>query len=300
MTTLPALPLDEWEDTKNTLHLFAQIVGKIRLGLFPKTNHWWHVTLYVSGRGLTTRPIPYGDRVFEIDFDLVDHRLRVSCSDGRGDSFELPGLSVAEFYTRLMRGLEALGIEVAIEASPYDVPFSDVPFAEDTDHDSYDAEAVARYWRMLVFVSSVFETFRARFVGKSTPVHLFWHHFDLAVTRFSGEPAPPLSGGTRADQEAYSHAVISFGFWPGDAQVREPAFYAYAYPEPAHMTEAPLSPAAARWNTDYGYAQAFMPYEPLRSVEDPAATLLEFLETTYRTFAERAGWDIEGLSLSGS
>lgn len=300
MTSLPALPLEEWEDTKDTLHLFTQIVGKVRLGLFPKTNHWWHVTLYLSSRGLTTRPIPFGDRLFEIGLDLIDHRLVISSSDGGGEAFDLPGLSVANFHAQLMQALARLDIEAEIIATPYDVPFSTTPFAEDTVHARYDREAISRFWRILVFVGSAFETFRARFIGKSTPVHLFWHHFDLALTRFSGEPAPPLSGGTQADREAYSHAVISFGFWPGDAQVREPAFYAYAYPEPPNMTEVSLHPAQALWNTDSGYAQAFIPYEAVREAADPTATLLEFLETTYRGFAERAGWDMDALALNVS
>ena len=297
VSDLPALPLDAWEDSKNTLHLYLQIVGKIRLALFPKTNHWWHVPLYVSSRGLTTRPIPYGDRMFEIQFDLIDHRLNVVCSDGRTEGFELNALSVADFYARLMGTLEREDIVVKIKAEPYDVPFSSTPFAEDREHAAYDKDWVSKYWQALVFVDSVFEAFRGRFVGKSTPVHLFWHHADLALTRFSGKAAPPLTGGSAADREAYSHEVISFGFWAGDGVTREPAFYAYAYPEPEGLQEEALSPPQAKWRTDYGYTMGFLTYEDMRQAADPEAYLLEFLESAYRVFARRAGWDVEQFAL---
>lgn len=296
-STLPALPLDEWEDTQNTLHLFLQIVGKIRMSAFPKANHWWHVPLYVSSRGLTTRPIPFGDRVVEITFDFVDHRLLVVCSDGQTQGFSLEGLSVAAFYANLMQALSALGITVEIKAEPYDLPFSTIPFADDQEHASYDRECVEKYWQILLFVNEVFERFRGRFVGKSTPVHLFWHHADLALTRFSGKEAPPLQGGSRADKEAYSHEVISFGFWAGDKNTPQPAFYAYAYPEPEGISQTTLRPEAARWNTDYGYSMAFLSYEDVRNTNNPQETLLEYLEHSYQTFARPAGWDIQALAL---
>ena len=189
----------------------------MRLTLFPKQNNGWHVTLYVSCHGITTRSIPYEDKLFEIALDFVNHQVVISCSTGATESFPLAGQSVASFYTQLMAALRALGIEVSIKAQPYDVPFSDIPFAQDTQHASYDPVAIKQYWQILVFVNTTFELFRGSFVGKSTPVHLFWHHADLALIRFSGKSAPQFMGGSKADQEAYSHEVISFGFWMGDA-----------------------------------------------------------------------------------
>jgi hypothetical protein len=292
--SLPELPLDAWEATLHTVHLWLQIVGKIRMSLFPKTNHWWHVPLYVSCRGLTTRPIPYQDRLFEIEFDFIDHRLRVQCSDNRNDSFSLGDQSVASFFEKLMQILNTFGIAVHIKAEPYDTPFSNIPFEDDTVHASYDAVAVENYWQLLTFVNTAFEIFRGRFVGKSTPVHLYWHHADLALTRFSGKAAPPIEGGTRADREAYSHEVISFGFWMGDQNIREPAFYAYAYPAPPELMQQPLQPAEATWLTEVGYA--FLPYEAIRRVDDPQGKLLSFLETTYQTCATSLNWDINGFA----
>lgn len=293
---LPSLPLDEWEASKNTLHLYLQIVGKIRMTLFPKTNHWWHVPLYVSCRGLTTRPIPFGDKLFEINFDFIDHFLSISSSDGQSARFPLNGLSVANFYRQIMQALNDLGIEVRFRATPYDVPFSDIPFAQDDVHASYERDWIEKYFQVLGFVNNTFEIFRGRFIGKSTPVHLFWHHADLALTRFSGKPAPTLTQGTPADKEAYSHEVISFGFWVGDDITRQPAFYAYVYPEPEDLISAPLQPDVARWRTDYGYSMAFLPYESIRRERQPRETLLEFLENVYQNCAGRAGWDIQALS----
>ncbi len=295
---LPALPLDEWEDTQHTLHLFMQIVGKIRMSAFPRANHWWHVPLYVSSRGLGTHLIPFGDRAVEINFDFIDHRLTLQCSDGNTQGFLLENLSVAGFYSHLMRILAELNIQVTIKAEPYDVPFSDVPFLEDEIHASYDRKAVEKYWQLLLFVNGVFERFRGRYLGKSTPVHLFWHHADLALTRFSGNAAPPFEGGSRADQDAYSHEVISFGFWAGDQNTRQPAFYAYIYPEPEGITDMPLKPESAHWNTDYGYSMAFLSYEDIRQSSDPEASLLEYLQHCYQGLARLAKWDIEALDLS--
>jgi hypothetical protein len=295
----PPLPIEEWEDTKNTLHLFFQIVGKIRLTLFPKMNHWWHVTLYLSPKGMTTRPIPYKEIIFEIEFDFIDHILIIKSSDGRAKSFELEGLSVSEFYKKVLNGLKELGIEVDIVASPYDVPFSHTPFAADSEHSSYDREYVNKYWRILVQVNSVFEEFRGRFIGKSTPVHLYWHHADLAVTRFSGKKAPPMEGGTNADKDAYSHEVISFGFWAGDDNVRAPAFYSYTYPEPEGLTDEPLSPKEAVWNTDNG-AMAVLMYDDLRKHGSPRQALLDYLESAYLAGAKRANWDIGNLELQNA
>ena len=295
-SVFPSLPIEEWEETKNTLHLFFQIVGKIRLTLFPKMNHWWHVTLYLSPGGMTTRPIPYQNMIFEIKFDFINHRLIITTSNGQEKSFGLEGISVSDFYKKVDTSLKELGIEVKIRATPYDVPFSDVPFESDREHSSYDKEYVNRYWRILVQVNSVFEEFRSRFIGKSTPVHLYWHHADLAVTRYSGRKAPDYEGGTAADKEAYSHEVISFGFWAGDQNVRAPAFYSYTYPEPEGLSEEPLSPKEAFWNTDNG-SMAVLMYDDLRKSDSPRQALLDYLESAYLAGTKRANWKIEELEL---
>ncbi len=295
----PPLPIEEWEDTKNTLHLFFQIVGKIRLALFPKMNHWWHVTLYLSPRGMTTRPIPYKDMIFEIEFDFIKHQLFITTSRGQDKAFSLEGTSVSEFYDKIFPSLHELGVDVNIKATPYDVPFSEQPFESDKKHSSYDKEYVNRYWRILVQVNSVFEEFRAKFIGKSTPVHLYWHHADLAVTRFSGKKAPAMQGGTNADKEAYSHEVISFGFWAGDENVRAPAFYSYTYPEPEGLAEEPLSPKEAIWNTDNG-AMAVLMYDDLRNHESPREALMDYLESAYLAGAKRANWNIGELDLQNA
>ena len=295
-TLFPPLPIEEWEETKNTLHLFFQIVGKIRLTLFPKMNHWWHVTLYLSPRGITTRPIPYGNMIFEIEFDFIDHIIIIRTSNGQEKSFGLEGISVSDFYKQITTSLNELGIEVHIRTTPYDVPFGKVPFESDDTHFSYDKDYVNRYWRILVQVNSVFEEFRARFIGKSTPVHLYWHHADLAVTRFSGKKGPDMEGGTAADKEAYSHEVISFGFWAGDDNVRAPAFYSYTYPEPKGLSEEPLSPKEAFWNTDNG-SMAVLMYDDLRKTESPRQVLLDYLESAYLAGANRANWNLDQFDL---
>lgn len=295
----PPLPIEEWEDTKNTLHLFFQIVGKIRLTLFPKMNHWWHVTLYLSPRGMTTRPIPYKDIIFEIEFDFIEHKLFISTSRGQSKTFSLEATSVAEFYDKIFSSLHELGVDVNIKATPYDVPFSEQPFESDKKHSAYDKEYVNRYWRILVQVNSVFEEFRAKFIGKSTPVHLYWHHADLAVTRFSGKKAPLMEGGTNADKEAYSHEVISFGFWAGDENVRAPAFYSYTYPEPQGLAEEPLAPEQAIWNTDNG-AMAVLMYDDLRNHGSPRQALLDYLESAYLAGAKRANWDLDEFDLTAN
>jgi len=291
-SVFPPLPIEQWEGTKNTLHLFFQIVGKIRLTLFPKMNHWWHVTLYLSPRGMTTRPIPYGDMLFEIEFDFIDHKLIIRTSNGQEKSFGLEGISVSDFYNKIFSSLHELGIDVNIKATPYDVPFSDVPFESDREHSSYDKDYVNRYWRILVQVNSVFEEFRSRFIGKSTPVHLYWHHADLAVTRFSGKRAPDYEGGTAADREAYSHEVISFGFWAGDENVRAPAFYSYTYPEPEGLADEPLAPKQAFWNTEGVGSMAVLMYDDLRILDSPRQALLDYLESAYRAGTKRANWNI--------
>ena len=293
----PALPLAEWKPTKNTLHLYLQIVGKIRLALFPRLNHWWHVTLYVSPRGLTTRAIPYGTGNFEIEFDFKDHALKITCDTGDKREFPLhDGLTVAEFYRQVFENLAALGIEVKIWAVPYEAP-SKTPFAEDMENMSYDKEYIERFHRILVGVDNIFEEFRGRFNGKSTPVHVFWHSFDLALTRFSGKPATVREGANRVEAEAYSHEVISFGFWAGDDKVPAPAFYSYAAPEPAGLAEEKLQPETAKWNEANGSHMAILMYDDIRESDSPRSKVLEFLESAYQAAAKRAGWDVEDFKL---
>jgi hypothetical protein len=291
-SAFPPLPLEEWEGTKETLHRYVQIVGKIRLRSSPHRNHWWHVPLYVSSRGLTTGPMPYREVTFEISFDFVAHELEISTSAGGRMSFALrEGLSVAGFYANLFAGLGVLGIEVVIDAKPYDLDGETLD--ADTEHASYDEEYVSRFWNILGQVDSVFEEFSGRFVGKTSPVHLFWHSFDLAVTRFSGRRAPEREGADPVTREAYSHEVISFGFWTGDENVRTPAFYSYTAPEPEGLTDQPLRPEQAFWATQGGGLMALLPYEELRKIDSPKVALLEFLESAYQAGARAAGWDME-------
>jgi len=288
MITLPPLPYAEWSDTKDTLHLFLQIIGKIRLKAHPKLNHWWHVTLYPSVRGLTTGRIPYQGSGFEILYDMVDHKVVVSRNDGQQREFAVAGKSVAAFYETLFSCLEALGISVKIVAVPYDNK-SKTPFPEDTAPRAYDAAAVSRFWQALCSISSVFEIYRSGFAGKQTPVQLYWHSFDLVVTRFSGR-AHPLEGGTQSDREAYSHEVISIGFWPGDDTFPEAAFYGYAYPEPAGMNQAALQPDEAFWAEKNGGALAILKYADASAADDPSAAILSFLDSLYDGAAARADW----------
>jgi hypothetical protein len=289
---LPPLALDEWEDTKETLHRYCQIAGKVRMELSPFRNHWWHVTLYVTTRGLSTGPIPYGDMTFDISFDLLENRLSVTTSDEGEFSFALDDLPVAEFYRRLFDGLRSLGIEAAINTKPFALD-DELTLDENTFHRVCEQEYVRRYHRILLWVDQVFKEFSGRFDGKSSPVQLFWHSFDLAVTRFSGKRVSLPEGTDSVTREAYSHEVISFGFWPGDANVREPAFYSYTAPEPEGLSEHPLSPEAASWLPEGG--TALLTYEEVRNSASPTETLLEFIERAYQAGAQSAGWDIEAL-----
>ncbi|AKB25185.1 hypothetical protein MSMTP_1716 [Methanosarcina sp. MTP4] len=292
----PSLPIEEWEDTKDTLHLFMQIVGKIRLGLFPKKNHWWHVPFYVSTRGLTTGPIPYKNFIFEMEFDFREHVLRIDSSSGDSRNIELEGLSVARFYKAVFSGLSEFGIETSILAVPYDAPdVSTEPFETDEKHAAYDREYVKRYWQILLQVDSIFQVFRGQFIGKCSPAHVFWHHGDLALTLFSGRPARVREGAGPVEREAYSHEVISFGFWAGDKNVREPAFYAYAAPQPEGLMEEPLRPKEAFWNPEAG--MALLMYNSIREAESPGQKVLDFLESVYLAGAKRANWDIEAFRL---
>jgi hypothetical protein len=289
-SVFPALPLEEWENTKETLHRYAQIVGKVRLGCCAPLNHWWNVTLYVSSRGLSTGPNPYGEMSFQVDFDFVAHELKVYTSEGGAYSFPLDdGLSVADLYKKLFSGLRTLGIELAINTNPFHI--GGEPLDEDTQHASYDKEYVGRYWRTLVQVDQVFKEFSGRFNGKQSPVQLFWHSFDLALNRFSGRRAPEREGADRVTREAYSHEVISFGFWPGDQNLRTPAFYSYTAPEPEGLTDEALRPEVAFWAPEGG--MALLMYDDLRRMDSPKSTILEFLENAYQAGAKTASWDVE-------
>jgi hypothetical protein len=293
MNTFPEIPFADWRPTKETLHLYCQIVGKIRLAMHPRLNHWWHVPLYVSPRGLSTHAIPYRDGSFEIEFDFKKHELQIRTSDGRWEDFSLfDGLSVADFYSSIKANLAKLGIEPAIKPIPYEAP-STTPFADDTEHASYDKAAVERCHQTLIAIDSVLEEFRGRFVGKSTPVHMFWHSFDLALTRFSGKRVPVREGANRVEREAYSHEVISFGFWFGDDNVPAPALYSYTAPEPTGLADEPLSPATAKWQESNGAHLALLMYDDMRAADDPRAAALEFLESAYQAGAKKAGWDVK-------
>jgi hypothetical protein len=293
MNGLPPLPLEEWDETRVTLRLFIQIVGKIRLALAPPRNHWWHVVLYVTPRGLTTGLMRSGEVGFELEFDFVDHDLVVRTERGQVDKLPLrDGLSVAEFYERLFVLLAGLGIDVSILAQSYGDP-TPIPFAEDVTDASYDADAVERFWRILAASALVFEEFAGWFNGKTSPVHLFWHGMDLAVTRFSGRRAPPMPNADPVSQEAYTHEVISFGFWAGDPSWGAPAYYSYTAPEPPGLAEQPLEPAEAFWAETGSSHQARLWYEDLRTAESPRETLLRFLQSAYEAGARTAGWPMD-------
>ncbi len=298
----PALPFAEWKDTAATLHLWTQIVGKVRLALTPWLNHSWHVTLYVTARGLTTGPIAHGARVFEIEFDFIQHALRVSCSDGRGGSLPLRGHSVASFYRQLMRALREMELPVVISLMPNEIAEA-VTFPNDRLHTVYEKEPAERFWRVLLQTDRVFKIFRARFLGKCSPVHFFWGSFDIAVTRFSGRTAPEHPGGVphlpnAVAREAYSHEVSSAGFWPGNDALPEPVFYSYAYPTPDGFAEALVRPAAASWNATL--REFVLPYEAVRTSATPDETLLEFLQSTYEAAANLADWDRAALEHHGA
>jgi hypothetical protein len=295
----PAVPLESWADSKETLHRFDQIVGKIRLAASPRRNHWWNVPLHLTGRGLTSRPMggTDGNPVFAIDFDFVSHRLVVTSEYGRTVSFPLVGQSVASFYREVFDALRVLGVDVTIRPVPYDLPGP--PFAEDTGHASYDPDAVNRYWRVLGRVNLLLEQFAAWYSGKSSPVHHFWHTLDIVATRFSGrvvEQPPSVDPVTR---EAYSREVVSSGFWFGDATFPEPAFYSYTAPEPAGLAAEPLRPEAATWVPSRGAHLAVLRYDDARATGDVPATVLDFWESAYTAGARLAGWDLAGLASPG-
>lgn len=293
----PELPLAAWRDTCETLHLWTQVVGKIRYARTPWLNHSWHVTLYVTTRSLTTSPIPDGTRSFQIDFDLIDHVLRISTCDGAEREFALTGHSVASFYASVMAALAELGIHVIIDETPNELP-NPIRFSQDDRHATYDAGAVRRFFQALVNADRVFKQFRTGFIGKASPVHFFWGSFDLAVTRFSGRRAPKHPGGVpnlpdAVACEAYSHEVSSAGFWPGSGAIDYPAFYSYAYPEPPGYRTTKVRPEAASFNETLG--EFILPYDAVRAASDPDRALLEFLQSTYDAAADAGKWDRDTL-----
>ncbi|HEU0275139.1 MAG TPA: DUF5996 family protein [Candidatus Udaeobacter sp.] len=293
----PSLPFPEWKDTAATLHMWTQIVGKIRLTLSPWTNHSWHVTLYVTSRGLTTSAIPYGSHTFEVRFDFIDHQLLIDKSDGAQRTIELKPQSVARFYRDVMETLSDLELPVTIHTTPNEIENA-IPFDRDEEHRSYDRDYANRFWRVLMQSDRVFKQFRSRFCGKCSPVHFFWGSFDLAVTRFSGRPAPPHPGGVPhlpdvITREAYSQEVSSLGFWPGNAVAPTPIFYSYAYPEPAGFSEAQVRPDAAFYE---GKLREFiLPYDSVRTASKPDELLLDFAQSAYDAASTLGQWDRDAL-----
>jgi hypothetical protein len=297
----PELPLAAWRDTCDTLHLWTQVVGKVRLAHAPMINHWWQVPLYVSSRGLRTSPIPLGGESFEIEFDFIDHRLAIRASTGAVDGFALRPQTVADFYGELMERLARLGLQTRIWTMPVEIEGA-VPFERDRDHRSYDAAWVHRFWRILVQVNRLFVAFRAQFLGKVSPVHFFWGSFDLAVTRFSGRTAPLLQSdspnlGRWVMQEAYSHEVSSAGFWPGNGGFGQAAFFSYAYPEPDGFADAPVS-AGTTYDRELG--QFILPYDAVRQAPSPDALVMDYLRHTYEAAATLGRWDRKALERQAS
>jgi hypothetical protein len=292
----PELPLSEWKDTLATVHMWTQVVGKIRLKLTPLVNHWWNVPLYVTARGLTTSGMPYNDRLLQISFDFIDHLLVIETTEGSTKTIDLRHCSVAEFYQETMAALESLKMSVTIWTTPVEVP-DRIPFEEDQKHATYDPEYMQRCWRILVQTNRVLTKFRSRFIGKVSPVHFFWGAFDMAVTRFSGRPAPLHPGvpncGVFVMQEAYSHEVSSCGFWPGGGLVDNPAFYSYSYPEPQGFKDYAIQPREAYYHT--GISEFLLPYDIVRSSSSPGEVLLSFLQSTYEAAATCGGWDRQAL-----
>jgi hypothetical protein len=291
-TRWPPLPFDAWQDTYATLHMWTQIVGKICLALTPPQNHFWNITFRMTPRGLVTPTLFHGERRFSMLFDFIAHELQIQTSDGAIERIALEPRSVAEFYRLMMDALHRLDLDVRIWPVPVEVP-TPLRFDTDTSHCAYDAQSAGNFWQALVAMQPVFERFRGGFIGKSSPVHFFWGSFDLAVTRFNGERAPERQDADAITREAYSHAVISHGFWPGGAPLPEAAFYAYAAPEPAGLKQAVIAPAAAHYHT--GMSEFILPYEAVRSSGQPEADLLAFLESSYAAAADLAMWDRQSL-----
>ena len=293
---LPALPFADWKDTLATVHMWTQVVGKVRLKLCPLVNHFWNVTFYLTARGMTTSPMPYASGTIqgtlEVSFDFIAHQLLLETGDGRVVSIPLQPQSVADFYHQFMNALAELGVAVKIWTRPCEIP-EPTPFEQDHVHASYDAEAVRRFWRILVWVDQILKEFRAAFLGKASPVHFFWGSFDLAVTRFSGRRAPERPGADSITREAYSHEVSSAGFWPGGGDIPGPAFYSYAAPEPSGFAQKTILPASAYYHPQM--KEFLLMYDDVRTAADPKATLMDFLQTTYEAAADAANWDRKSL-----
>ncbi|AKQ67740.1 hypothetical protein A176_004652 [Myxococcus hansupus] len=289
----PPLPLDAWKDTYATLHRYTQVIGKVKLALTPPQNHWWNVAFRVTARGMTTGLIPYGQGAFEVDFDFRSHELLFRASRGPTRVMALEPRPVAEFYRDVMATLRSMGVETRIWEHPVEIPEDAIPFSQDLQHRSYDGEAVERWWRATMQATLVFEEFRARFTGKCSPVHFFWGSFDLAVTRFSGRPAPDRPGADPITQEAYCEEVSSAGFWPGLLATGGAAFYSYAAPEPEGFATAKVRPAAARY--DGAIKEYLLSYDDVRRADDPKAVLLDFLQSTYAACADLGGWERDRL-----
>jgi hypothetical protein len=289
---LPALPLSSWRETLETLHMWTQIAGKVQMALTPKVNHWWNVTLHVTSRGLATSPIPHGLGSFEIVFDFLEHKLTVELSDGNSRALPLRPQSVAGFYQQFMATLASLGINVKIWTMPCEIP-NPIRFETDRVHAAYDADAAQRFWRILLWVDNVFAEFRSRFLGKVSPVHFFWGSFDLAVTRFSGRPAPERPGADSITREAYSHEVSSAGFWAGGGEISAPAFYSYAAPRPEGFARHPVRPKQAFYDAQLG--EFLLMYDDVRNARLPKDSLLDFLQSTYEAAAILGKWDRKAL-----
>jgi hypothetical protein len=291
-TVLPALPLDSWKDTLATLHMWTQVVGKVRLKLCPLVNHWWNVPFYVTARGMTTSAMPCQRGAIEVRFDFIDHKLLLETSDGRTVVIALKAQTVAEFYKKFMDALAELGVSVKIWTTPCEIP-DPIPFEQDHVHGSYDAEAVHKFWRILVWVDQILKEFRTGFVGKVSPVHFFWGSFDVAVTRFSGRRAPERPGTDSITREAYSHEVSSAGFWPGGGDIKGPAFYSYAAPEPSGFAARKVRPQAAFYHPQL--KEFLLMYDDVRTATSPETALMEFLQSTYDAAADAGKWDRKSL-----
>jgi hypothetical protein len=289
---LPTLPFDSWKDTLATLHMWAQIVGKVRLKLCPLVNHWWNVPFYITARGMTTSLMPYERRALEVEFDFIEHKILIETSEGRVVTMTMEPQSVADFYRKFMATLGELGVSVNIWTMPCEV-LNPTPFEKDYVHAAYDPEAAHKFWRMLVWVDQIFKEFRAGFQGKVSPVHFFWGSFDLAVTRFSGRPAPERPGADSITREAYSHEVSSAGFWPGGGEIKGPAFYSYAAPEPPGFAEQRVRPQAAFYHPQM--KEFLLMYDDVRTAASPKDALMEFLQSTYNAAADLGKWDRKSL-----
>jgi hypothetical protein len=289
---LPSLPFDSWKDTLATLHMWTQVVGKVRLKLCPLVNHFWNVTFYLTARGMTTSAMPYERGTVEVRFDFIDHKLSIETSEGRMVAFPLKPQTVAEFYKEFMAALADLGVRLKIWTMPCEIP-DPIPFEKDHIHAAYDADAVTKFWRITVWVDQIFKEFRAGFLGKVSPVHFFWGSFDLAVTRFSGRRAPERPGADPITREAYSHEASSAGFWPGGGDIKGPAFYSYAAPEPPGFAERKIRPAAAFYHPQL--KEFLLMYDEVRTAASPETALMEFLQSTYDAAADTGNWDRKAL-----